>query len=120
MGAALLLLVGTASDLSASPRQARTAARNPVEPSGSSTGGGSSSIPHILHQSWKTAQVPALPNASDVWRISQKSWRDRHRNWTYMLHTDEDNRRLVHDRYPWFLATYDALRYPVMRADAAR
>ena len=36
------------------------------------------------------------------------------------LWTDEDNRRLVTDHYPWFLDTYDSLPKPVMKADASR
>ena len=36
------------------------------------------------------------------------------------LWTDEDNRRLVTEHYPWFLDTYDSLPKPVMKADASR
>ena len=36
------------------------------------------------------------------------------------LWTDEDNRKLVLDHYPWFLDTYDALPKPVMKADSVR
>jgi hypothetical protein len=36
------------------------------------------------------------------------------------LWTDEDNRKLVLDHYPWFLDTYDALPKPIMKADSVR
>lgn len=36
------------------------------------------------------------------------------------LWTDDDNRQLVKEHYPWFLDTYDSLPKPVMKADASR
>ena len=36
------------------------------------------------------------------------------------LWTDDENRRLVTEHYPWFLDTYDSLPKPVMKADASR
>ncbi|KAI8609440.1 nucleotide-diphospho-sugar transferase [Chytriomyces sp. MP71] len=41
-------------------------------------------------------------------------------NYTYKLWTDADNRALVAQQYPWFLATYDGFDDPIMRADASR
>ena len=43
--------------------------------------------------------------------------------WWYTLRrlwTDEENRRLVHTHYPWFLDTFDGLATPIQRADASR
>lgn len=71
-------------------------------------------IPRVLHQTWKTADVPA------VFHEYRASWRRHHPAWSVRLWTDADNRRLVADHYPWFLERYDAYRYPIQRADAAR
>ena len=37
-----------------------------------------------------------------------------------MIWSDEDNRALIADHYPWFLDIYDAYPKPIMRCDAAR
>ncbi|KAK9825165.1 hypothetical protein WJX81_000314 [Elliptochloris bilobata] len=71
-------------------------------------------IPRIIHQSWKTSDLPA-----NYARWSA-SWREKHPTWEYMLWTNEENDQLVHDHYPWFRDTFDALPAPVMKADACR
>ncbi|KAK9817793.1 hypothetical protein WJX72_002243 [[Myrmecia] bisecta] len=40
--------------------------------------------------------------------------------WQYFLWTDQDNRQLVKQFYPWFLEVYDGFPKGIMRADAAR
>lgn len=46
---------------------------------------------------------------------SQAKWRDNCKrinpDWEFRIYTDDDNRKLVQEHYPWFLATYDS--YPV-------
>ena len=71
-------------------------------------------IPKIIHQTWKTAQVPAK------WQAWQASWQRFHPEWRYMLWTDADNRRFIEEHYPDFIATYDAYSYNIQRADAIR
>jgi mannosyltransferase OCH1-like enzyme len=71
-------------------------------------------IPMIIHQSWKNHEVP---NRFKRW---QKQWWTMHPRWDYHLWTDEDNRELVKQHYPWFLGTYDALPMGIMRADSVR
>jgi hypothetical protein len=71
-------------------------------------------IPRLIHQSWKDSKLP-----EHFARWSQ-SWRDANPGWEYRLWTDDDNRRLVSQRFPWLLRVYDALPVPVMRADTAR
>jgi hypothetical protein len=71
-------------------------------------------IPRILHQTWKTAEVP--PH----WADFARSWRALHPGWEHRLWTDEDNRDFIARRFPGFLATYDAYRYDIQRADAVR
>eukprot|EP00884_Botryococcus_braunii_P009066 jgi/Botrbrau1/18160/Bobra.53_1s0030.1 len=71
-------------------------------------------IPKILHQSWKTA---AVPPQFERWR---ETWKKNHPHWEMKLWTDEMNRQLVVDHYPWFLDTFDNLPFGIMRADSSR
>ncbi|MBL9081547.1 MAG: hypothetical protein JNK76_07060 [Planctomycetales bacterium] len=71
-------------------------------------------IPKILHQTWKDRDVPR------VFEDYVASWKTNHPDWEYRLWTDDDNRRLIADDYPWFLATYDRYPKPIQRADAVR
>jgi mannosyltransferase OCH1-like enzyme len=71
------------------------------------------SIPLVVHQTWKTEDVP--PH----WLKSHREWRTLP-GVTYILWTDEMNRELVRQRYDWFLEAYDAYPYPIQRADAVR
>jgi len=43
-----------------------------------------------------------------------------HPAWEYKLWTDEANRNLVKEHYPWLLETYDGFPENIMRADTAR
>lgn len=73
-------------------------------------------FPRIVHQTWKTSEVP------DHWAPSHKSWRQfcEHFGFEYKLWTDDDNRKLVETKQPELLEAYDALKYPIMRADFVR
>jgi len=75
---------------------------------------GSSDVPKIIHQSWKTTQ---LREDHEVW---QHSWIDANPGWKYMFWTDLDNRQLVADFYPDLLYTYDILPKNITRADFVR
>jgi hypothetical protein len=72
------------------------------------------SVPPILHQTWKTADVPA------AWRAYAHSWREMHPGWEYRLWTDEANRAFIAEYYPRLLPTYDGYTYGIQRADAVR
>lgn len=71
-------------------------------------------IPKIIHQTWKTKEVP--PH----WQPSQDAWKKYHPDWEYKLWTDEDNRAFVQKHFPWFLRTFDSFPYGIQRADAIR
>eukprot|EP00039_Didymoeca_costata_P020503 m.341483 g.341483 ORF g.341483 m.341483 type:complete len:322 (-) comp20145_c0_seq1:34-999(-) len=71
-------------------------------------------IPKIIHQTYKTAELPA------AWKDSPALWKKFHPGWEYKLWTDVDNRKLIEDDYPWFLRQYDAYPHPIQRADAVR
>ncbi|KAI9208644.1 nucleotide-diphospho-sugar transferase [Polychytrium aggregatum] len=71
-------------------------------------------IPSIIHQSWKNE---TLPKRFQKW---SDSWKRHHPTWTYILWTDDMNRKLIETSFPWFLDTYDALPKNINRADASR
>lgn len=71
-------------------------------------------VPKLIHQSWKNDKVPTR------FQRWQQEWINLHPEWQYHLWTDDDNRELVKQYYPWFLNTYDALPMHIMRADAVR
>ena len=71
-------------------------------------------IPKIIHQSWKTKVLPAkFRQWSDSWSL---------KNPTYVrkLWTDEDNRALISEHYPWFLEKFDSFPQDIHRIDVSR
>ena len=71
-------------------------------------------IPKIIHQTWKTRELPE----------NLKHWHNSiielHPGWKINLWTDEDNLELVKEHFPHLLKIYQALEYNVMRADIIR
>ena len=72
------------------------------------------SIPKIIHQTWKTTQLPE----------NFKKWSDTikqmHPEWEWKLWTDEDNREFIRQNYNWFLPVYDSYDVNIKRVDAVR
>lgn len=71
-------------------------------------------IPRIIHQTWKTANIPG------EWREFHETWRRHHPDWEIRVWTDEDNRQLIEQEHPWFLSTYDSFERDIQRVDAAK
>lgn len=71
-------------------------------------------IPKIIHQTYKTTDIPA------VWKAGQQACVDLHPDYQYILWTDEMAREFIAEEYPWFLSTWDLYPYPIQRADAIR
>lgn len=71
-------------------------------------------IPRIIHQTWKTDDVP--DNLRGWWR----SWREKNSGWQQILWTDRTLLEFVSEHYPEMLNVYCAYPQGVMRADAAR
>lgn len=74
-------------------------------------------IPKIIHQTWKDTTIP------DKWKKSEIEWKRHHplsSGWQYILWTDDDNRNLIKNDFPWFLDIYDNYPYPIQRVDTAR
>jgi len=73
-----------------------------------------SAIPRILHQTWKTREVPArFQRYVDSWLAHNPGW--EHRLWS-----DDDNDEFIRTRYPAFHPTFRAYRTGIERADAVR
>mmetsp|Transcript_21480 Transcript_21480/g.49981 ORF Transcript_21480/g.49981 Transcript_21480/m.49981 type:complete len:305 (-) Transcript_21480:186-1100(-) len=72
------------------------------------------SIPKIVHQTYKSATLPPRLLAY------RNTWQRYLPDWEHKLWLDDDNRNLVKDHYPWFLATYDGYDKTIKRVDAAR
>ena len=74
------------------------------------------SIPKIIHQTWKTNKIPY----SIYKKKWAESWKKYNPDWEYKLWTDEENRNLIAQIFPWFLETYDNYPTSIQRADAIR
>jgi len=71
-------------------------------------------IPRIVHQTWKTENIPP------EWEASRNSWLSTCCNYTYMFWTDKSIREFISAEFPWFLSTFDSYPYDIQRIDAAR
>lgn len=70
-------------------------------------------VPAMVHQTWTSAQVPRQLESYIA------SWRRLMPGWTYMLHTDADNEKLVDHEYSWLSPSYRGMS-AIQRADLAR
>lgn len=71
-------------------------------------------IPKLIHQTWKTSEIP------EKYAAYQQKLISLHPDWEYKLWTDEDNLALVKDHFPDFYETYIGFPKNIMRADAIR
>jgi mannosyltransferase OCH1-like enzyme len=71
-------------------------------------------IPNIIHQTWKTKDLP-----DNLKKLQQKII-NLHPHWDIKLWTDEENLALVEEHFPHLLPIYNALEYNIMRADIIR
>jgi hypothetical protein len=71
-------------------------------------------IPHIIHQTWKTDDMP------ENFRAFSATWRDRNPGWTCRFWSDRDLLEFVAARYPAWLELFCSYRLGVQRADAGR
>lgn len=73
-------------------------------------------ITKIIHQSWKTKDIPHSIYKKE-WI---DSWKQKNPDWEYKFWTDEDNRNLVKNHYPQYLELYDSYERPIAKADISR
>ena len=70
-------------------------------------------IPRLIHQTWKTEQVPSQ------WQASVTAYQ-KLPGFTYRLWTDADNYRFMKNYFPAFLSLYESYPHPIQRADMIR
>lgn len=74
------------------------------------------SVPKIIHQT-----APANTDKwHPIWKICQKSWRDKFPDYEYRMWTDEDLDDLIRIKYPWFYPTFSSYDKKIKKIDAAR
>jgi len=71
-------------------------------------------LTRIIHQSWKNTIIPK------AFKRYYPSWKRCFPQWEHKFWTDEDNRNLVKQHYPWFLKIYDSFPKEIYRADVSR
>jgi mannosyltransferase OCH1-like enzyme len=71
-------------------------------------------IPRIIHQTWKTKDVPKQ------WMHLQQKVIFLHPDWEYRLWTDKDCDTFVKREFPDFYSIYNSFPKNMMRADAIR
>ena len=71
-------------------------------------------IPKIIHQTWKNEEIP---RKLVTWI---KSWLEKNPDYEYWLWTDESARKLIAERHPTLLKTFDGYTEGIRRADALR
>lgn len=71
-------------------------------------------IPKIIHQTWKTNEVPGK------WRHFVDKVKRLNPGWDYKLWSDNDNDVFVKKEFPEFYETFIGFPKPIMRADVIR
>ena len=71
-------------------------------------------IPKIIHQTWKTNEIP------EKWLAFEKKVKALNPEWEYRLWTDADNERFVKNEYPEFYDIFKSFSRGIMRADVIR
>lgn len=78
------------------------------------TPGSKQMIPKIIHQTYKTVEIP------EIWQEGQQKCKDLNPDYQYILWTDEMAKDFISEHYPWFSSTFNNYPYPIERADAIR
>ncbi|GJM15793.1 MAG: hypothetical protein DHS20C13_11200 [Thermodesulfobacteriota bacterium] len=71
-------------------------------------------IPKILHQTYKTHEIPAQLEEY------RRKLIELHPNWEYRFYGDEECRDIVEQHFPSFLPVYDSYSAPAQKADIFR
>ena len=73
-----------------------------------------SPIPRLIHQTWKTRDVPP------EFQALQRGWIDRNPGFEYRFWTDEDIGRFIAEEHPALLPVFHGYADPIARIDLAR
>ena len=76
-----------------------------------------STIPRVLHQTWKTRDLSTYPR-----KASYEAWENALEpfNYTIKIWSDADILHLIRDQYPWVLPTFEDYDLNIQRADLGR
>jgi hypothetical protein len=79
----------------------RSTSKQGMHPNLMTTKGGGNGMRKIIHQTWKTNQLPGLfKNWSESWKACLPDWE-------YRFYTDDDNRAYIAEHFPSLLEQYD-------------
>ena len=73
-----------------------------------------SPIPRLIHQTWKTRDVPP------EFQALQRSWTERNPGFTYRFWTDDDIEHFMAEEHPALLPVFRGYAAPIARIDLAR
>jgi hypothetical protein len=71
-------------------------------------------VPRVLHQTWKTSEVPAELTGYVA------SWRRHNPEWEFRFWNDTQGLALIEQHYPWFYKHIDKFKSGVEKADIMR
>ncbi len=71
-------------------------------------------VPKIIHQTYKTVDIP------EIWLASRNSWIKHHSDCNYILWTDVMLKELIQNYYSWFLDRYNNYQHNIQRVDVGR
>jgi mannosyltransferase OCH1-like enzyme len=71
-------------------------------------------IPKIIHQTWKTLNIP------DEWKDAVESCKNQHKDYKHIIWSHEMMESFVKKEYPDFYNVYMAYPYDIQRCDAFR
>lgn len=114
--AATVATIATTTPEKAGTNSGKRSRKGKSSSSASAASNGTALIPRIIHQTYRTAEIPA------VWRAAQASCQALHPapQWEYKLWTDAAALDFIAAHYPKHLHTFEAYPYPIQRADAIR
>jgi hypothetical protein len=77
-----------------------------------------STIPKIIHQTYKTWDL--IDDLGKGWEKSPEQWKALHPNWEYRFWDDAQLRHFIETEYPLYLHTFDSYHHQIQRVDFAR
>lgn len=73
-------------------------------------------IPHIIHQIWYQGENNIPPQYVQF----QRTWKEHHSDWKYMLWSEKSITELIEKEYSWFMDTFNSYSLMIQKIDAAK
>eukprot|EP00793_Prasinoderma_coloniale_P002373 PRCOL_00001854-RA len=83
-------------------------------PAGEDARAPASAVPHVVHQTWRTSELPPL------FEELRSSWSEERTGWRSRLWNDTEMGAFAAREFPWFMRKWRAYPSGVQRADAWR